>query len=68
LHGHLISDGAIKLDDSGVHADFHGVEQSSEIGVVLDVLVSTLWEDEGYGIDIHGEGDSMVRRSFDSAR
>jgi hypothetical protein len=64
----LISDGAIVFNDSGVHADFHGVEQSSEVRVVLDVLLATLWENKGDGVDIHGEGDSMVRRRFDSSR
>lgn len=40
--------------------DFHGVKESTEIGVILCELISSLGKDEGDGFNVHGEGDVMV--------
>jgi len=39
---------------------FNGVEESAEVGVILDKFLSPLREDEGNGIDVHVEGNGVI--------
>ncbi|KAG1717765.1 hypothetical protein EDB19DRAFT_1922083 [Suillus lakei] len=60
LHGHLVPDGFVELDDSTMHGDFNGVKESSEIRVILSEFISSLREDERDGTNIHSEGEDEI--------
>ena len=60
LHGHLVSDSAVILDDARVVLDTEGVEESVKIGVIMGEFSRSLREDETNGFDIHSEGCIMV--------
>jgi hypothetical protein len=52
LHGHLVSDGLIELNDLQVESDFHGMKELAKIGVVLGEFFSPLRKDKGDGFNI----------------
>lgn len=48
--------------------DFHGMKESTQIGVILHELTLSLWEDKCNGFNIHGEGNVMIWGRFDASQ
>jgi hypothetical protein len=60
LHGHLISDRFVELDDSGVMPQLGRMEESTNVCLMLDEFSHSLGENKGDRLDVHIEGDGMI--------
>jgi len=43
-----------------METDFHGVEESTEVGIILHEFFSSLGKNEGNSFDVHSERDVVI--------